>query len=118
MKNAVFLDVAPCRSCVNRRFGGTYGLHLHGRKIREGGTSVRRWLQAEFSTGSSVCSHLLTLVPRSRILYPEDGGDTFLRNVGSHKIFTAPHPRRRHSSVEELLKASFSIRSVSYQGKH
>jgi hypothetical protein len=23
MKNAVFWDVAPCRSCVNRRFGGT-----------------------------------------------------------------------------------------------
>jgi hypothetical protein len=30
--------------------------------------------------------------------YPEDGGDTFLRNFGSHKIYTAPHLRRRHSS--------------------
>jgi hypothetical protein len=30
--------------------------------------------------------------------YPEDGGDTFLRNFGSHKSYTAPHPRRRHSS--------------------
>jgi hypothetical protein len=30
MKNAVFWDVAPCRSCVKRRFGGTYRLHLHG----------------------------------------------------------------------------------------
>jgi hypothetical protein len=30
--------------------------------------------------------------------YLEDGGDTFLRNVWSHKIYTAPHPRRRHSS--------------------
>jgi hypothetical protein len=30
--------------------------------------------------------------------YLEDGGDTFLRNVGSHKIYTAPHPRRRHYS--------------------
>jgi hypothetical protein len=29
---------------------------------------------------------------------PEDGGDTFLQNVGSHKMYTAPHPRRRHSS--------------------
>jgi hypothetical protein len=28
MKNAVFWDVAPCSSCVNRRFGGTYRLHL------------------------------------------------------------------------------------------
>jgi hypothetical protein len=24
MKNVVFWDVALCRSCVNRRFGGTY----------------------------------------------------------------------------------------------
>jgi hypothetical protein len=28
MKNAVFWNVAPCRYCVNRRFGGTYRLHL------------------------------------------------------------------------------------------
>jgi hypothetical protein len=32
MKNAVFRDVAPCRYCVNRRLGGTYRLHLQGRK--------------------------------------------------------------------------------------
>jgi hypothetical protein len=30
MKNAVFRDVAPCRYCVNRRFGGTCRLHLQG----------------------------------------------------------------------------------------
>jgi hypothetical protein len=30
MKNAVFWDVAPCRYFVNRRFGGTYRLHLQG----------------------------------------------------------------------------------------
>jgi hypothetical protein len=35
MKNAVFWNVAPCRSCVNRRFGGMYRIHLQGRKIRE-----------------------------------------------------------------------------------
>jgi hypothetical protein len=28
MINAVFWDVAPWRSCVNRRFGGTYSLHF------------------------------------------------------------------------------------------
>jgi hypothetical protein len=33
-KNAVFWDVGPCRSCVNRRFGGTYQPHLQDRKIR------------------------------------------------------------------------------------
>jgi hypothetical protein len=54
MKKAVFLDVAPCRCGVNRRFGGTYRLHLQGirknKKIRwrrdgenrgrKGGTSL------------------------------------------------------------------------------
>jgi hypothetical protein len=47
MKNAVFLDVAPCGSRVNRRFGGTYRLHLQGRKIRERGTGLNKWLQTE-----------------------------------------------------------------------
>jgi hypothetical protein len=41
------LGFAPCRACVNRRFGGTYRLHLQGRKIRELGTSVSRWLPTE-----------------------------------------------------------------------
>jgi hypothetical protein len=45
IQNAVFWDVAPCRSCVNRRFGGMYRLYLQGKKIRERGTSVSRWLQ-------------------------------------------------------------------------
>jgi hypothetical protein len=35
---------------------------------------------------------------RAEFFYPENGGDTFFRNVGSHKIYTAPHPRRRYSS--------------------
>jgi hypothetical protein len=69
MKNAVSWDVAPCRSCVNRRFRGTYRLHLQDRKIRERGTSVSRWMQTE----------------------------------SRHKIYTVPHPRRRHSSVLHFL---------------
>jgi hypothetical protein len=55
-------------------FRGTYRLHLQSRKFRERGTSVSRW-QSD-----------------------EDGGDTFFRNVCSHKIYMAPHPRRRYSS--------------------
>jgi hypothetical protein len=35
--------------------------------------------------------------------YPEDGGDTFLRNVGSHKIYTEPHPRRQHLHIQSYL---------------
>jgi hypothetical protein len=45
MKNVVFWNVAPCRYCANRRFGGTYHIHIHGIKSRERGTSVSRWLQ-------------------------------------------------------------------------
>jgi hypothetical protein len=33
---------------MNRRFGGTYRIHLQGRKIRERGTTVNRWLEAFF----------------------------------------------------------------------
>jgi hypothetical protein len=40
MKNVFFWDVAACRFCANRRFGGTYRLYLQGRKIRQRGTSV------------------------------------------------------------------------------
>jgi hypothetical protein len=46
LKKAVFWDVAPCRSGVNRRFGGTYRLHLQGRaenkKIRTRSVRQRR----------------------------------------------------------------------------
>jgi hypothetical protein len=53
-KNAVFWSVAPCRYCVNRRFGGTYRLHLQGRKIRERGISLSRWLRTPAHAGSSL----------------------------------------------------------------
>jgi hypothetical protein len=46
MKNGVFWDVAPCRSYVNRRFGGAHRLHLQGIKIRVRGTSVSRRLKS------------------------------------------------------------------------
>jgi hypothetical protein len=45
------------------------------------------------------CSHLLTLVPRSRIILPLICRRYVPRNVGSHKIYMASHPRRRRSSV-------------------
>jgi hypothetical protein len=37
---------------------------------------------------------LLTLFFTDGLFYPEDGGDTFLVNVGSYKTHTAPRPRR------------------------
>jgi hypothetical protein len=83
IKNAVFWDVAPCKSCVNRRFGGTYRLHFQGRKIRE--------LQIVATSSGWFLAR--------GFFYPEDGGDTFLQDVGSHKFYKASHPRRRHSST-------------------
>jgi hypothetical protein len=53
VKNFLFWDVALCTSYVNRRFGGTYRLHLHVRKIRERGTRVSRWLQTESPVGNN-----------------------------------------------------------------
>jgi hypothetical protein len=79
MKNAVLWDVAPCRYCVNRRFGKTYCLHLLGRKIRGRGTSLSRWLQtatADFSTQKmeAICSSETSVHTRStRHHIPEDG---------------------------------------------
>jgi hypothetical protein len=58
LKNAVLWDVRPCRSCVNRRFGETYRLHLQGRKSA-----------SEDPAWAGGC-RLLTLVPRSRIFLP------------------------------------------------
>jgi hypothetical protein len=58
VKNAVFWDVAPCRYCITRRYGGTYHLHLQSRrkkkeKIRARGTSVSRWLQTKWPVAGS-----------------------------------------------------------------
>jgi hypothetical protein len=44
MKNTVFWDVTPCGSCKNRRFGGTYHLHLHGDKNQRVRNNVSRSL--------------------------------------------------------------------------
>jgi hypothetical protein len=73
--------MAPCRYFVDRHFGGTYHLHLHG--VRNGLAMNQR---------EQVTVDVLDF------LYPEDGGYTFLRNIGQQNICTAPYPRRRHSS--------------------
>jgi hypothetical protein len=39
---------------------------------------------------------------------PDNGGATFLRNVGSYKSHKALHPRRRHSSITTTLQVGGS----------
>jgi hypothetical protein len=58
---------------------------------------------------------LLTLFLSRLLLFPDDGGDTFLRNVGSFKIHSASHPRIRHSSpfdMVNVLKMASSNRDI------
>jgi hypothetical protein len=47
------------------------------------------------------------------LFYPEYGGDKLLRNIGSHKIYTAPHLRRRYSSWSPPWKPQILQLSVS-----
>jgi hypothetical protein len=68
MNATIFWDIAPCSPYVNRRLGGTNYLHLQGRKSTEQEATVQQMVRHS--------SHL-------QILDPEDGGDMFLRNVGS-----------------------------------
>jgi hypothetical protein len=60
-------------------------------------TNVDGGVKKSSSESAATCSRWFLA---RGFFYPEDGGDTFLRNVGSHKIYTAPHPRRRHSPSE------------------
>jgi hypothetical protein len=70
MKNDVFWDVAPCRSCVNRRFGGTYCLHLQVRKTHERRANVSRWLADCHvrKTEGRMCSSACVLHTRTILL--------------------------------------------------
>jgi hypothetical protein len=70
MKNVVLWDVAPCRSCVNRRFGGMYRLRLSLQPPAHAGSSL-----ANFSTlkMEAICSSETSVHTRStRCHIPED----------------------------------------------
>jgi hypothetical protein len=82
MKNAFFWDVAPCRSCVKRHFGGT-----------------------------SVCSHLLKLVPRLRIFRPQ----RWRRYVPPKRRFT--RSTWRHILEDDILPFVL-IYQPSYHSTH
>jgi hypothetical protein len=81
MKSTIFWDVTPCclLSC-NRRFGGTYRLHLQGQ------------------AGGKLATCLLAGSCWNYFFGPEDGGDMFLRNVGCNsKDYMTSYPRRWYS---------------------
>jgi hypothetical protein len=69
LKNAVFWDVAPCRSCVNRRFGGTYRLQIEATCSRWSSLTDFSSLKMEAIRSSETSVH--TRSTRRHI--PEDG---------------------------------------------
>jgi hypothetical protein len=90
LKNTIFWDITPRSPLkVNRRFGGTYRLHLQGRRIsRARNQPESRWL------GKNAA-----IVARQRLG----------RNVTA--------VTNTYATIEEFLDASFSMWPVSYQGK-
>jgi hypothetical protein len=76
MKSTIFWDIKPCSPLrVNRRFGGTYRLHM-----------------------LATCFHAGFLL--SLYFDPEDGRNMFLRNLGWFSTdYTALYPRRLYSHI-------------------
>jgi hypothetical protein len=81
----IFWEMIPCGSYKNRRFGGSYRLHLQGARVRAGYRANESVPIQELTT--SLCNQLA-------LVHPEDGGDTIPRNVGSYKSHTVSFPRR------------------------
>jgi hypothetical protein len=75
VKNIVFWDVAPCRSCVTPRFGGTYRLYIQGRKNPQARNQREQVPTADFSTLK------MEAIPSSET-----------------SVYTAQHPKKQHSS--------------------
>jgi hypothetical protein len=73
-KSTIFWNVTPCSpSEFYQAFGGTYFLHLHGRKVY---------------------SDLLVAVV-CLLIDPEDGGSIFIRKLGKlPQGYTVSYPRR------------------------
>jgi hypothetical protein len=69
------------------------------------------WLWFDPTFRRNVCSHLLTC-DLVLLTCPEDGGDTFLRNVSSNQSLTMLHPKRRYSSFMSFT-CSTSKRSIA-----
>jgi hypothetical protein len=62
----IFWEMIPCDSYKNRRFGGSYLLHLQGARVRAGYWCSRK-LEAIRSSETSV------LIRATRCHFPEDG---------------------------------------------
>jgi hypothetical protein len=74
LKYTVFWDVVPCRSCVHRRFGGTYRLHLQDCSLQpsaHAGSSLTDFFTLTMEAIRSSETSVHTRSTRRHI--PEDG---------------------------------------------
>jgi hypothetical protein len=92
---------------------GFHGDDYAGNRLL-GSCAVYYWLEPTFRRNVSLPSsgqvnrdeNIVSSVCKfsSRFTFPEDGGDTFLRNVGSNQKYTAKDPRRRfHANMRPFL---------------
>jgi hypothetical protein len=95
---AIFWDTAPCSQFVNRRFGGTYHLHIQGKKSTEEEASVQQipshLLHADFLFG---CSLALKM---EEIRFSE----TWVHNIRTTLLYTyATNPKFVGSIADEVI---------------
>jgi hypothetical protein len=99
---AVFWDVAPRKSYMNRRFGWTYRLHLQGRIIRERGTWSSRWHQTQLN-----CWVKLLLVLASEVI-PRS------KSRGTHDhVFLSPKYGNLAATLKNVLDTEYSKNRVT-----
>jgi hypothetical protein len=118
MKTSVLWDITHCSCWVTRRSGGTWCLHLYGRRIsqernqREAGSksrAIRLRKDRVYKASSRACYLLQAGFLLDLFFDHEDGGDMFLRNVGWLSMdYTALYPRRYNSSY----RLHFSVKVI------
>jgi hypothetical protein len=69
MDVTIFWDIVLCFQYVNRRFGGTYNLHIQDRKSSQKETSVQQVARQILNSFPRNLVHIRT----TRRFFPEDG---------------------------------------------
>jgi hypothetical protein len=99
---SVFWDVLPCKIIIDNCTssgpddGGSTYLWNVGRQLFYKAVHPRRQIWTSYSPPWELeISHLLTCFKRQLYHCPDDGGSTYLWNVGRQLFYNAVHPRRQ-----------------------
>jgi hypothetical protein len=109
MKNTVFWNAAPCRSCVNRRFGGTYLLHIRSRRNPLLTLIHRSWISSTPNMEAIRSSETsVNKIPTRRHI-PEDG---ILHIITCIPVKTNRRFGRNHLQGRSVCKQSSEERTA------